>query len=54
MSDEEDALVAVWAGVLRFLSVFYVIFIMEGEGGRSSGGKYGKSGREWDFMEYSR
>jgi hypothetical protein len=48
VSDEEDAFVAAWAGVTRFLSVFSVIFIMELEGGRSFRGKYkyGKSGRE--------
>jgi hypothetical protein len=42
VSDEEDALVAAWAGVVRFFSGFSVIFIMEG--GKSFGGKYGKGG----------
>ncbi len=50
MSDVEDVLAAAWAGVTRFLSIFSVIFIMEGEGGRSFGGKYGKRGGECDFI----
>jgi hypothetical protein len=44
VSDEEDALVAVWAGVVRFLNVLSVILLWKEREGKAFERKMGKAG----------